>query len=185
MARMADKIVPPGGQGYQESVDEGGQECAGQVSVAEAHFLAKSSFSNAVVWAAGLVRIFASSCPSMKKRPSSVLPTTYLSRSNSLAIALPPGAVLMTRSYFLITPTRCMELWTIGVNAVVRSTEQVRLKYSVAAVSPPERMLRASEKLIFLMASIKIGLAWEDRKSTRLNSSHMSISYAVFCLKKK
>src|SRR5690348_17883544 len=25
----------------------------------------------------------------------------------------------------------------------------------------------------------------EDRKSTRLNSSHPSISYAVFCLKKK
>src|SRR5690242_21227755 len=25
----------------------------------------------------------------------------------------------------------------------------------------------------------------QDRKSTRLNSSHMSISYAVFCLKKK
>src|SRR5690242_21601259 len=27
--------------------------------------------------------------------------------------------------------------------------------------------------------------AFQDRKSTRLNSSHMSISYAVFCLKKK
>src|SRR5580698_7300506 len=27
--------------------------------------------------------------------------------------------------------------------------------------------------------------SFEDRKSTRLNSSHMSISYAVFCLKKK
>src|SRR5699024_11657889 len=26
---------------------------------------------------------------------------------------------------------------------------------------------------------------WQDRKSTRLNSSHVSISYAVFCLKKK
>src|SRR5690554_3983913 len=26
---------------------------------------------------------------------------------------------------------------------------------------------------------------WEDRKSTRLNSSHVRISYAVFCLKKK
>src|SRR5256885_3716797 len=26
---------------------------------------------------------------------------------------------------------------------------------------------------------------WEDRKSTRLNSSHLVISYAVFCLKKK
>src|SRR2546430_6139565 len=30
-------------------------------------------------------------------------------------------------------------------------------------------------------------IAWsgEDRKSTRLNSSHSQISYAVFCLKKK
>src|SRR5438874_10145120 len=27
--------------------------------------------------------------------------------------------------------------------------------------------------------------ALEDRKSTRLNSSHVEISYAVFCLKKK
>src|SRR5262245_21411484 len=26
---------------------------------------------------------------------------------------------------------------------------------------------------------------WVDRKSTRLNSSHLGISYAVFCLKKK
>src|SRR5690242_21089370 len=29
------------------------------------------------------------------------------------------------------------------------------------------------------------GAGFRDRKSTRLNSSHMSISYAVFCLKKK
>src|SRR5207245_7359490 len=29
------------------------------------------------------------------------------------------------------------------------------------------------------------GVAIRDRKSTRLNSSHGSISYAVFCLKKK
>src|SRR2546422_6565357 len=28
-------------------------------------------------------------------------------------------------------------------------------------------------------------LLWKDRKSTRLNSSHGYISYAVFCLKKK
>src|SRR5256885_11326541 len=28
-------------------------------------------------------------------------------------------------------------------------------------------------------------LGFEDRKSTRLNSSHLVISYAVFCLKKK
>src|SRR5256885_12976035 len=34
------------------------------------------------------------------------------------------------------------------------------------------------------MAAI-LGLDDEDRKSTRLNSSHLVISYAVFCLKKK
>src|SRR2546430_8116843 len=28
-------------------------------------------------------------------------------------------------------------------------------------------------------------MLWIDRKSTRLNSSHSQISYAVFCLKKK
>src|SRR2546427_2013070 len=31
----------------------------------------------------------------------------------------------------------------------------------------------------------RIDLDAEDRKSTRLNSSHSQISYAVFCLKKK
>src|SRR5690625_7025642 len=29
------------------------------------------------------------------------------------------------------------------------------------------------------------GISQRDRKSTRLNSSHVAISYAVFCLKKK
>src|SRR5256885_9018633 len=29
------------------------------------------------------------------------------------------------------------------------------------------------------------GVGYTDRKSTRLNSSHLVISYAVFCLKKK
>src|SRR3712207_7410138 len=31
----------------------------------------------------------------------------------------------------------------------------------------------------------EVGALLEDRKSTRLNSSHANISYAVFCLKKK
>src|SRR5690242_20889736 len=45
-------------------------------------------------------------------------------------------------------------------------------------------------KVAQLLATIPEALPAEyaaelDRKSTRLNSSHMSISYAVFCLKKK
>src|SRR5947208_9511882 len=34
------------------------------------------------------------------------------------------------------------------------------------------------------IAQVQTG-EWADRKSTRLNSSHQIISYAVFCLKKK
>src|SRR3712207_8959424 len=37
----------------------------------------------------------------------------------------------------------------------------------------------------FVVAMAVYGWASEDRKSTRLNSSHANISYAVFCLKKK
>src|SRR5699024_9244523 len=33
--------------------------------------------------------------------------------------------------------------------------------------------------------TVLTGISGQDRKSTRLNSSHVSISYAVFCLKKK
>src|SRR2546426_4926669 len=36
-----------------------------------------------------------------------------------------------------------------------------------------------------LIANEQAQEAKEDRKSTRLNSSHLVISYAVFCLKKK
>src|SRR3712207_8368973 len=36
-----------------------------------------------------------------------------------------------------------------------------------------------------LLIDTDIGLRNLDRKSTRLNSSHANISYAVFCLKKK
>src|SRR5947207_2861177 len=49
------------------------------------------------------------------------------------------------------------------------------------AAAVPEVFFTAQETL-FTLGGLKEG---EDRKSTRLNSSHTVISYAVFCLKKK
>src|SRR5699024_11823257 len=54
----------------------------------------------------------------------------------------------------------------------------------------PARLRRAAsaEGLLISIPSAEAARrsrAGEDRKSTRLNSSHVSISYAVFCLKKK
>src|SRR5437868_12444023 len=47
----------------------------------------------------------------------------------------------------------------------------------------------ASSKQPSVALMREVATAWgelsKDRKSTRLNSSHVSISYAVFCLKKK
>src|SRR5690606_41359156 len=57
--------------------------------------------------------------------------------------------------------------------------------------SGPTRKLRLGNRIV----ELKHGSRWQlalgkraagkDRKSTRLNSSHVKISYAVFCLKKK
>src|SRR3712207_7973353 len=47
----------------------------------------------------------------------------------------------------------------------------------------PQNILVAEELL--LRISFTTYKSAEDRKSTRLNSSHANISYAVFCLKKK
>src|SRR5699024_12218473 len=42
-----------------------------------------------------------------------------------------------------------------------------------------------SMMLYALQQGLSLRFANQDRKSTRLNSSHVSISYAVFCLKQK
>src|SRR5258705_6550795 len=58
-----------------------------------------------------------------------------------------------------------------------------------ARVQSPRAISPTSPLGLLLAASVlggRPGLAGEiDRKSTRLNSSHLGISYAVFCLKKK
>src|SRR5205814_8481068 len=42
-----------------------------------------------------------------------------------------------------------------------------------------------TQPLRFSRARLTVSTVCSDRKSTRLNSSHLGISYAVFCLKKK
>src|SRR5688572_32738529 len=48
-----------------------------------------------------------------------------------------------------------------------------------------EYMRRYQLNVTVQLPDEEIRIADEDRKSTRLNSSHSQISYAVFCLKKK
>src|SRR5690242_21033117 len=53
-----------------------------------------------------------------------------------------------------------------------------------AGAVAPRPMLEVTSRRFKWLEALR-RLRFGDRKSTRLNSSHMSISYAVFCLKKK
>src|SRR3712207_7103456 len=57
-----------------------------------------------------------------------------------------------------------------------------RTKFSAGQASNDAMLLGAMAFIAYLFARHVIKT---DRKSTRLNSSHANISYAVFCLKKK
>src|SRR5690625_792695 len=56
-------------------------------------------------------------------------------------------------------------------------------------ISPATELLLSKEERVAAADKLETSLANTlkklDRKSTRLNSSHVAISYAVFCLKKK
>src|SRR5258708_22094979 len=67
-----------------------------------------------------------------------------------------------------------------------RFQQDMRTVYAVTRCL--EIISEASRRLPEAMKSRHPSIAWReasDRKSTRLNSSHQIISYAVFCLKKK
>src|SRR5438445_6210454 len=57
---------------------------------------------------------------------------------------------------------------------------KIRALLELARGQPQE-----TNAILALFQEIAGGIGGPDRKSTRLNSSHANISYAVFCLKKK
>src|SRR5699024_6327775 len=59
--------------------------------------------------------------------------------------------------------------------------EGVHVVTATADVADNEQVVHANDTMINQLGQVDI-LINKDRKSTRLNSSHVSISYAVFCL---
>src|SRR5688500_19963814 len=64
------------------------------------------------------------------------------------------------------------------------SIEELNDAFRTAAAGPMQGILGVSDEPLVSM-DFKGDSRSSDRKSTRLNSSHLVISYAVFCLKKK
>src|SRR5690348_17386337 len=93
----------------------------------------------------------------MTRRPprSSLFPYTTLFRSAGAPIKIDIGALKPREQ--LTVPWRGQPIWII----------------------------QRTEEMLADLPKLNAELRDPDRKSTRLNSSHPSISYAVFCLKKK
>src|SRR5437660_4198813 len=62
--------------------------------------------------------------------------------------------------------------------------DEGRVRQRVIEVGEHEVLPNQQSKLVTQLEK-RVALVGQDRKSTRLNSSHVAISYAVFCLKKK
>src|SRR6266487_6292400 len=76
------------------------------------------------------------------------------------------ATIYVLARYFFFNDTATTEIYTLSL-------------HDALPISPPFHH-------VFILGRTESGMeVRRDRKSTRLNSSHPSISYAVFCLKKK
>src|SRR5688500_20381898 len=82
--------------------------------------------------------------------------------------------------FFLFLDPSTTEFYTLSYTTLFRSpvltTRSCRVFLRPAKSGSPSFVLKVSAQSLSRLL---------DRKSTRLNSSHLVISYAVFCLKKK
>src|SRR5207253_5641177 len=89
-------------------------------------------------------------------------------------------SLLLSFYFFFFTNPATTEIYTLSLHdALPIYARRVR---DHVLDEPTRQLLRQrGDGSVFLVVEERDG----DRKSTRLNSSHVAISYAVFCLKKK
>src|SRR6266487_4946228 len=109
-------------------------------------------------------------------RPRSTLPLPSVSVAWSLVVSLTARLTLAGVTATAPTGTGV----AVTVNLAVSAGEPLAVWTTSRYVPSPE----GAEYVMYRVPPTR-PLLLIDRKSTRLNSSHPSISYAVFCLKKK
>src|SRR5215475_15049617 len=78
--------------------------------------------------------------------------------------------------FFFFNDTATTEIYTLSLHDALPISPDLRGLFQRLLIFLSERASEGQES---------VGELGRDRKSTRLNSSHVKISYAVFCLKKK
>src|SRR3712207_7482830 len=90
------------------------------------------------------------------------------------------GTVRMCIWFFFFNDTATTEIYTLSLHDAL----------PICGVKPQLQRMKAADRRLLPEGRMAGPMPWVlaimiDRKSTRLNSSHANISYAVFCLKKK
>src|SRR3712207_7714498 len=94
------------------------------------------------------------------------------------------------RLLFFFNDTATTEIYTLSLHDALPicvaddRDHQGPLALLVRDVDGDAEVDRAGDDAVRLAVALLERVRHEDRKSTRLNSSHANISYAVFCLKK-
>src|SRR2546430_13487627 len=100
------------------------------------------------------------------------------------------GVRLLNRTTRAVSLTEAGERFLAGARRVLADFEEIE-RAAAGEGAAPRGELRITAPILFgrlhvlPIATEFLDRFAEDRKSTRLNSSHSQISYAVFCLKKK
>src|SRR5437762_7835006 len=123
-------------------------------------------------------RTLALACPLDQTRASRPVHAGWLSRRTERGGLLHPREIdwVIMGVYFV---------FVLGVGYALRRQVKTSTDYFLSGRSIPAWVAGLAFLSANLGAQEVIGMAARDRKSTRLNSSHRCISYAVFCLKKK
>src|SRR3712207_8177829 len=100
-------------------------------------------------------------------------------------IRRPPRSTLFPYTTLFRSFAQAHELAPHGCTALALTPGWLRSEMMLDAFGVSESNWRDAAAVQPHFAAISESPRFVDRKSTRLNSSHANISYAVFCLKKK
>src|SRR5439155_24590694 len=96
------------------------------------------------------------------------------------------------RTFFFFSATATTEIYTLSLHDAlpiftVFAGPAIGLTFIMITAATLVLDLERPERFYYILTrpNWRSWMVWGDRKSTRLNSSHVAISYAVFCLKKK
>src|SRR3989442_2949019 len=105
--------------------------------------------------------------------------------------SLSTASVIILCLFFFFNDTATTEIYTLSLHdalPIFRVAQELRPDVMLLDISLPGDGLEAAASIARTVPGVRtvmLTASERDRKSTRLNSSHVRISYAVFCLKKK